>query len=86
MLVNAILPKKPKPFAMSIPTPSYAIRFLDAKGELIYETSLCLDEHYIQMVYPRYLGRVGIDAKIVRQFLTKYGLLKSLGKKPKKIE
>jgi hypothetical protein len=71
VLIKAIFPAVKKPFAMGIAAPEYAIRFRNLKGELIYQTTICIEGNYIQIEYPRYDSRLGIDVKLIKTILTK---------------
>jgi hypothetical protein len=73
---HAVLPPGNHAFAMCMPTPGFAIKFLDDKGATIYQTTICLKCNSAAMEFPRYSDRIGLDVDLIK------GLLKDQGFHP----
>lgn len=70
---QTVLPGQPHPFAMCMPTPGFAIRFLDSNGKSIYSTAICLKCQSASMEFPRYSERIGFDPKAMERLLKEAG-------------
>ena len=70
---RAVLPPEDHALAMCVPTPGFAIRFLNGDGSTIYETTICLECHSAAMEFPRYSARIGIDVERMKNLLKDQG-------------
>ena len=70
---RAVLPPEDHALDMCVPTPGFAIRFLNSDGSTIYQTTICLECHSAAMEFPRYSGRIGIDVERMKNLLKDQG-------------
>jgi len=70
---EAVLPTESHPFAVCVPSPGFAVRFVDADGTTVYSTAICLKCQSAAMKFPRYSSRIGFDPKAMKRLLTVAG-------------
>jgi hypothetical protein len=73
MWAETVLPEQSHPFAICMPTPGFAIRFLNSSGETIHATTICIKCQSAAVEFPRYSGRIGFDPKAMERLLKEAG-------------
>ncbi len=72
---HAIFPTENHAVAMCMPTPGFAVKFLDGKGSTIYQTTICLKCSFVEIRFPlyHYSNRIGIDVALIGNLLEDQG-------------